>query len=81
MVRTPLDLGPVTSARPQDYDSSVDEFVQGVIRSVDAEMRRQPASMVYEILRESVQRRLPGIEVEQEPLREAAARIAVGVPV
>jgi hypothetical protein len=59
----------------------VDEFVAGVVRSVGAEMGRQPASMVYEIIRESLERRLPGIDVDQEPLREAAARIAAGVPV
>jgi hypothetical protein len=67
--------------QPQDFDTRVDEFVDGVIRSVEAEMGRQPASMVYEILRESVQRRLPGIEVDQAPLREAAARISAGLPV
>ena len=37
--------------------------------------------MVYELIRESVARRLPGIEVDQEPLRQAAARISAGIPV
>jgi len=81
MQRTLPDLDQVVSHRPQDFDTRVDEFVDGVIRSVGAEMGRQPASMVYEILRASVERRLPGIEVDQEPLREAAARISAGVPV
>lgn len=81
MDRTLLDLDRVISDRPADFDSRVHEFVDGVIRWVDADMRRQPASMVYEIIRVSVERRLPGIEVDQEPLREAAARISAGVPV
>jgi hypothetical protein len=81
MERTLLDPGRLDASRPQDFDSRVDEFVAGVIRSVDAEMRHQPASMVYEILRVSVARRLPGIDVDQERLRDAAARIAAGVPV
>ena len=37
--------------------------------------------MVYELIRESVARRLPGIEVDQEPLRQAAAPISAGIPV
>jgi hypothetical protein len=74
-------LGRSAASRPQDFDTGVDEVVAGVVRSVGAEMRRQPASMVYEIIRESLERRLPGIDVDQEPLREAAARIAAGVPV
>jgi hypothetical protein len=81
MDRTLSDLGRAAAHKPQDFDTRVDEFVEGVIRSVGSEMRRQPASMVYEIIRESVERRLPGIEVDQELLREAAARIAAGVPV
>jgi hypothetical protein len=81
MHNAPPDLGRPVADTPQDFDTRVAEFVAGVVRTVGAEMRRQPASMVYEILRESVERRLPGIEVDQEPLREAAARIAAGVPV
>jgi hypothetical protein len=81
MERTFPDLDRLGVNRPADFDSRVNEFVAGVIRSVDADMRRQPASMVYEIIRVSVERRLPGIEVDQEPLREAAARISAGVPV
>ena len=50
------------------------------VRSVDADMRRQPASMVYELLRMHVDRRLPGIEVDQGFLRDAAAKIAAGYP-
>jgi hypothetical protein len=81
MERTLSELVRPYASKPQDFDTRVDEFVKEVIRSVDSEMSRQPASMVYEIIRESVERRLPGIEVDQEPLREAAARIAAGVPV
>lgn len=76
-----LDLDRPVDSRPGDFDTRVEEFVEGVIHSVGVEMWRQPASMVYEILRESVERRLPGIEVDQEQLREAAARIGAGVPI
>jgi hypothetical protein len=81
MERTFPDLDRLGVNKPGDFDSRVNEFVLGVIRSADAEMRHQPASMVYEILRISVERRLPGIEVDQETLRDAAARISAGVPV
>jgi hypothetical protein len=81
MERTLYEIAHPAATEPQDFESRVDSFVEGVIRSVGAEMRRQPASMVYDIIRQSVERRLPGIEVDQEPLREAAARIAAGVPV
>jgi hypothetical protein len=37
--------------------------------------------MVYGIIRESVPGAAAGIEVNQEPLLEAAARTAAGVPV
>jgi hypothetical protein len=81
MERSPFEPAPAAATASQDFESRVDTFVEGVIRSVGSEMSRQPASMVYEIIRESVERRLPGIDVDQEPLREAAARIAAGVPV
>jgi hypothetical protein len=81
MERTLSGLGRPAPSKPQDFETRVDEFVEGVIRTVGSEMKRQPASMVYEIIRANVERRLPGIEVDQEPLREAAARIAAGVPV
>jgi hypothetical protein len=74
-------LGVPDTGSPQDFEAHVERFVSGVVRSVGAEMSRQPASMVYEIIRESIARRLPGIEVDQDPLREAAARISAGVPV
>ena len=64
-----------------EYDEAVDEFVLDIVRSVGAEMNRQPASMVYEMITATVQRRLPGIPVDQQALREAAARIAAGYPV
>jgi 16S rRNA C1402 N4-methylase RsmH len=76
-----LDRRTRTTAAPQDFDTQVGQFVQQVIRSVDADMRRQPASMVYQLLRIHVARRLPGIEVDQELLRDAAAKIAAGYPV
>jgi hypothetical protein len=59
----------------------IDALVEGVLSTVDAEMRGQPASMVYEILEATLQRRLPGIPVDEERLRDAAARISVGVPI
>ena len=59
----------------------IDVLVDGVMATVDAEMRGQPASMVYEILDATLQRRLPGIPVDEERLRDAAARISVGVAI
>jgi hypothetical protein len=57
----------------------VDELVGGVFMAVDTEMRGQPAPMVYEILEATLQRRLPGIDVDEESVRDAAARISVGM--
>jgi len=59
----------------------IDALVDGVVSTVDLEMRGQPASMVYEILDATLQRRLPGIPVDEERLRDAAARISVGLPI
>ena len=56
----------------------VDDLVGGVFASVDREMRGQPAPMVYEILDATLRRRLPGIEVDEEVVRDTAARISVG---
>jgi hypothetical protein len=75
-----LDVVRLGATRPRDFDTMVDEFTEEVVRSVEGEMQHQPASMVYEILRMGVERRLPGIEVDHERLRHAAARIAAGVP-
>jgi hypothetical protein len=57
----------------------VDDLVSGVVDSVAREMRGQPASMVLEIMRETLARRLPGIVVDEETIRLAAARVSVGV--
>jgi hypothetical protein len=57
----------------------VNELVSGVIAAVQDEMRGQPAPMVLEILRETLARRLPGIPVDDETLRLAAARVSVGL--
>ena len=57
----------------------VDELVGGVFLAVDSEMRGQPAPMVYEILDATLRRRLPGIDVDEESVRDAAARISVGM--
>jgi hypothetical protein len=64
----------------RDYYHHLDEFVLEVIRRVDLEMRRQPAHMVYELINVHLAGRLPGIGVDQEAIRTAAARIAVGLP-
>lgn len=61
------------------YQRELDGFVVGVVRSVEREMQRQPAHMVYEMLTLVLSRRLPGVAVDDEVLRDAAARIAVGV--
>jgi hypothetical protein len=58
----------------------VDRLVVEVVRSVELELQRQPAHMVYEMLDVSLSRRLPGTDVDQEMLKGAAARIAVGIP-
>ncbi len=62
------------------YQQGVDRFAVQVIRSVEHEMRGKPASMVYEVLTIHMSRRLPGIVVDDETLRDAAARIAIGLP-
>ena len=63
-----------------DYYRQVDACVLEVIRQVGGEMQHKPAHMVYELITLHVSRRLPGIEVDQEALRDAAARIAIGLP-
>ena len=62
------------------YDNQVDELVAQIVRAVGADMKGQPASMVYELINTHLERRLPGVPVDREPLRQAAARIAVGLP-
>ena len=62
------------------YQRGLERFVVDVIRSVEGEMQRQPAPMVYEVLSLSLARRLPGVAVDDEAIRDAAARISVGVP-
>ena len=64
-----------------DTLARIDALVESVLSSVDLEMRGQPASMVYEILDATLQRRLPGIPVDEERLRDVAARISVGGPI
>lgn len=59
-------------------DVAVSDLVTSVIRSVDMEMRGKPASMVYEVLDLTLARRLPGIPVDAESMRQYAAEIAVG---
>lgn len=71
-MNTPLVLN-----SPEAHDR-VDELVGGVFLAVDTEMRGKPAPMVYEILDATLQRRLPGIDVDEEKVRDAAARISVG---
>lgn len=63
------------------YQRGLEGFVLEVIQSVERDSQGQPAPMVYELLLLSLARRLPGVEVDKEALRDAAARIAVGVPV
>ncbi len=80
----PATIGGVSTALDRDSVDTValiDALVDGVLATVDAEMRGQPASMVYEILDATLQRRLPGIPIDDERLRDAAARISVGVPI
>jgi hypothetical protein len=58
----------------------VDQIVSGVVTSVEEEMRGKQASMVLEILEATLARRLPGIVVDGEAMRLAAARIGAGLP-
>ena len=62
------------------YEATVDVFVADLIRSVEKSMRRKPAHLIYEMLSMQLRNRLPGVEVDEETLRDAAARIAVGLP-
>ncbi|MGA8245595.1 MAG: hypothetical protein WB797_01705 [Nocardioides sp.] len=65
---------------PVDYYRHLDELVVEVIQRVDLEMRRQPAHMVYELINLHLAGRLPGIGVDQEAIRDVAAKIAIGLP-
>lgn len=65
---------------PRNYYRHLDEFVVEVIHQVNREMRHQPASMVYELINVHLAGRLPGIGVDQEVIRDVAARIAIGLP-
>jgi hypothetical protein len=56
-----------------------DGYVAEVVRSVERDMQGKPASMVYEILNLQLKRGLPPVTVDDDLLRDAAARIAVGV--
>jgi hypothetical protein len=69
------------SDSPGGSSGPIDQLVVDMIRGVDAEMRHQPASMIYELMTLEARRRLPGIAVDEERLRDAAARIAVGLPI
>ena len=62
------------------FDIEVDHIVDRIVSTVSGEMRYQPASMVYELLTTHLARRQPGVPVDDEALRLAAARIAVGLP-
>ena len=66
---------------PGTYQNQVDKVVAQVVDTVSGEMRGQPASMVYELINAHLERRLPGAAVDQDALRDAAARVAVGLPV
>ena len=65
----------------QDSAGRIDALVGGVFAAVASDMRGQPASMVYEILDATLKRQLPGVHVDEEAKRDAAARIAIGLPV
>ena len=72
---------PIEHKRATTYEATLDVFVTDVIRGVEEDMRSKPAPMVYEMLSMQLGKRLPGAEVSDEVLREAAARIAAGLPV
>jgi hypothetical protein len=67
------------TAQSLPAEQLVGDIVGGVVSTVAADMGRHQASLVYEVLRETLARRLPGIPVDQDHLRLAAARIAVGL--
>ena len=77
---TGADLGHPAGSDVATYEAALDRFVADVIKSVEQDMGRQPAPMVYEILSMQLARRLPGVEVSHEVLVDAAARIAAGLP-
>ncbi len=70
----------VVVAGSPTYDD-LDEHVVEVIRGVDLEMRRQPAHRVYEMIDARLSRRSPDVVVDLDTLRDAAAKISVGMPV
>jgi hypothetical protein len=53
---------------------------QKMVRRLERNLQGQPASMLNELLTAYVSRRLPGLQLVREALRDAAARISVGVP-
>ena len=63
-----------------EYYQQLDVVVVDVIRHVESDMQRQPASMVYEMITASLQGRVPGVRFNDAVLRDASARIFVGVP-
>jgi hypothetical protein len=71
---------PVVTHSQSQYDG-LDAYVVDVIRTVDLDMRRKPAHMVYEMIDAHLSRRPPGVVVDREVVRAAAARISVGMPV
>ncbi len=57
------------------YRQHVDKVVMGDVLQIDREMRARPAHMVCELLSLQPARRLPRIDVDDEAMRAAAARI------
>jgi hypothetical protein len=74
-----MSLSQAVSATRTDYEGRLEGFVREVVRSVDEEMRGQPAHMVYEMLIATLHRRLPGLDIDQEAMRGIAARISFGL--
>jgi hypothetical protein len=63
-----------------EYYQQLDMVVVDLIRQVESDMHRQPAHMVYEMITTSLRGRLPGVAFDDAVVRDAAARISVGVP-
>ena len=75
--RTELDERPL-ERNGHVYRQQADDVVTEDVLQVDREMRGKPAHMVYELLSVHLTKRLPGVPVDENAMRDAAARIAFG---
>ena len=68
----------VLTSKAHRNDRAPDRGICGRLQYRRWHLPSLPGRIVYEILEATLQRRLPGIEVDEEAKRDAAARISVG---